>query len=339
MPAKSENENHRLEQTTQTVLQSAIYSQPWWRGVGNSLNFGETASKSSSAKNLNGSQPDGAIQSQANSGLDNGANTNKDVQISVASQPDGSNGLEHHLKQVASSTPASMDTHLEPNSQMELVGHSIVLTSYPYSDPQYGGMLASYAPQVVVPSQLYGMHHARIPLPLEMEEEPVFVNAKQFHGILRRRQARAKAELEKKAIKVRKPYLHESRHQHAMRRARGCGGRFLSNKKSESSSSNPASDEDGSSGANPSRQPVLFSGSEWLPKNGTGDLDSSSCQQEGKGSTAQEMQACVSSNGNAHGLSSMYHPPSSDGLTGGFLVLQRETTHRNGVSNGVLPIN
>ena len=44
----------------------------------------------------------------------------------------------------------------------------------------------------------------RLPVAMETLDEPLYVNAKQYHRIIKRRQARAKLEAEGKIPKVRK---------------------------------------------------------------------------------------------------------------------------------------
>ena len=56
----------------------------------------------------------------------------------------------------------------------------------------------------MIPPML-GLASTRVALPLDLAEDgPIYVNAKQYHGILRRRQSRAKLEAQNKLIKNRK---------------------------------------------------------------------------------------------------------------------------------------
>ncbi|XP_031399937.1 nuclear transcription factor Y subunit A-6-like isoform X2 [Punica granatum] len=113
----------------------------------------------------------------------------------------------------------------------------------------FSGLMANYGPHqtMVLHPNLMGMGHPRVPLSFDpMKNEPIYVNPKQYHAILRRRQHRAKLKAQSKLSKDRKPYLHESRHLHAIRRLRGSGGQFLSTKKHQEESSQPASTIGGS---------------------------------------------------------------------------------------------
>lgn len=133
--------------------------------------------------------------------------------------------------QAESGTKASLSgesaTNTLPQPQVHH-DHPTACLSYPWADTDFGRLVATYGSNAIIYPQMVGVTSTRVALPLECTESlPIYVNAKQYSAILKRRQVRAKRQAQNKLVKNRKPYLHESRHRHAMKRARGSGGRFF----------------------------------------------------------------------------------------------------------------
>lgn len=141
--------------------------------------------------------------------------------------------------QAESGTKASLSgesaTNTLPQPQVHH-DHPTACLSYPWADTDFGRLVATYGSNAIIYPQMVGVTSTRVALPLECTESlPIYVNAKQYSAILKRRQVRAKRQAQNKLVKNRKPYLHESRHRHAMKRARGSGGRFLNTKNMQQS--------------------------------------------------------------------------------------------------------
>lgn len=191
---------------------------PWWGGIGSQSAYAESFGqfKSSSMEHpTSGGQPTSTKHAEQPTelGLEKG-NTTQFAIFPVSHSGDCKTSANMPMKSAPS----------EYRGCIELgFGQPVICAKYPYGDQCYG-LFSTYGAQI--PGRIM------LPLNLTTDDGPIYVNAKQYHGIIRRRLSRAKAESKNKLLRARKPYLHLSRHLHAKRRPRGCGGRFLNTKTS-----------------------------------------------------------------------------------------------------------
>lgn len=207
--------------THNSMGQLSTPSAPWWSAFGSQSMYGEGC---------------GQVKQFPIDNLSSVEHISSAKQVGLGTEQRGDKGNDTQFTIFPGDCKISVDG-LKPQTGISLhsapsenrgrfdleFGLPMICLKYPTADQCYG-LFSTGGPHV--------SGRMMLPLNLTTDDGPIYVNAKQYHGIIRRRQSRAKAVMENKVPKSRKPYMHRSRHLHAMRRPRGCGGRFLNKKTS-----------------------------------------------------------------------------------------------------------
>ncbi|KAF3626042.1 putative UDP-glycosyltransferase 74F2-like [Capsicum annuum] len=97
-----------------------------------------------------------------------------------------STGQSNHMEAAMGKSESATNTLPWPQVHHD---HPTACLSYPWDDTYFGRLIATYGSKAIIYPQIVGVTSTRVALPLECTESlPIYVNAKQYSAILKRRQ-------------------------------------------------------------------------------------------------------------------------------------------------------